>query len=184
MKIFLNLFFILCLALSCKNNSQENKVTEADINERLTKMNVQMVGEESKKIDEFISRHSMKPERTGTGLRFEIYEHASLPNFKEGRQDKGNTPVLHDEVVLNYKIFQLDGTLCYSSDSTGPMKFHLGEGQQVRGLEEAVMMMVPGDKARLVVPSHLAYGISGDEGKIPPASALYYEIELLSKSDH
>ena len=147
-------------------------------------MNVQMVGDESKRIEDFIKLHSIKAERTGTGLRFDIFEHACLPNCKAGRQGKGVTPEIHDVVELKYKIFLLDGSLCYSSDSNGTMKFHLGEGEQVRGLEEAVMLMVPGDKARLIVPAHLSYGIAGDENKIPPASALYYEIEILKVIGH
>ena len=173
MKIFISILIIFCFVSGCKNNSNENKITEDDINVRLTKMNVARVGDESKKIDDFIARRSLKTKQTGTGLRFEISEHG-----------KGATPELHDEIELKYKIFLLDGTLCYSSDSSGTIKFHLGEAEQVRGLEEAVMMMVPGDKARLVIPAHLAYGIAGDEIKIPPASALYYEIEILKVSGH
>ena len=42
--------------------------------------------------------------------------------------------------------------------------------------------MIPGDKARLILPAHLAYGMGGDQSKIPPASALFYDVELISVS--
>jgi FKBP-type peptidyl-prolyl cis-trans isomerase FkpA len=81
---------------------------------------------------------------------------------------------------LKYKIFLLDGTLCYSSDSSGTAKFRLGEGQQVKGLEEGVLLMRKGDKARLILPAHLAYGMSGDNDKIPPARPVFFDIELIN----
>jgi FKBP-type peptidyl-prolyl cis-trans isomerase FkpA len=37
-----------------------------------------------------------------------------------------------------------------------------------------------GDKAILILPSHLAHGLVGDENKIPPKASVIYELELLS----
>jgi FKBP-type peptidyl-prolyl cis-trans isomerase len=36
-----------------------------------------------------------------------------------------------------------------------------------------------GDKARLILPPHLAHGLLGDENRIPARSIIVYEIELL-----
>jgi FKBP-type peptidyl-prolyl cis-trans isomerase len=88
--------------------------------------------------------------------------------------------VLKDEAEIKYRVFLLDGTLCYSSDSAGPVKLRLGVGEQVSGLEEGLMLMVPGDKAHLILPAHLGYGMAGDQVKIPPASALYFDVELVN----
>ena len=169
MKIILNLFFVLLVLSSCKNNSRDKNNNAADINEKLTKMNMQMVESESKRIDDFIARHSFQTIRTGTGLRYEVYVHG-----------KGDKPAIRNEVEIKYKVFLLDGRMCYSSDSSGPLKLRLGVSEQVRGLEEGLMLMVPGDKAHLILPAHLAYGMTGDQAKIPPASTLYYEVELLN----
>jgi FKBP-type peptidyl-prolyl cis-trans isomerase len=138
------------------------------MDENLRKMNREIVEKESKEVDEFISRHSLEPILTGTGLRYQIYVHG-----------KGRKPSLRDVVEINYKVFLLDGTLCYSTDSSGPVKIHLGIGEQVKGLEEGIMSMVAGDRAHLVVPAHLAYGMTGDRIKIPPSSALYFDVELI-----
>jgi FKBP-type peptidyl-prolyl cis-trans isomerase len=40
--------------------------------------------------------------------------------------------------------------------------------------------MKAGDKARLLVPKHLAYGLLGDDKRIPANSILFYDVELLS----
>jgi FKBP-type peptidyl-prolyl cis-trans isomerase len=37
-----------------------------------------------------------------------------------------------------------------------------------------------GDKAKFILPSHLAHGIMGDNDKIPPLTPVVYNIELLS----
>ncbi len=174
-KYFLVFYFNICLlaalvlfTISCKNNPKQEIRSQEEINEQLTNMNKKNVGEESKIIDEFIARHFFKTQRTGTGLRYQIYNSGI-----------GSHPVDHDTVSVNFKVYLFDGSLCYSTDSTGPVKFILGIGEQVKGLEEGVLLMVPGDKARLIVPSHLGYGMQGDMNKIPPNSSLFYEVELL-----
>jgi FKBP-type peptidyl-prolyl cis-trans isomerase FkpA len=167
MKIF-NLFLVVFLLSSCSGNSQDKK-NDSLMNERIMQMNKAHLASESKRIDEFILTKKFNMQRSGTGLRYEIYQHG-----------KGEKPAAHNTVEVKYKIFLLDGTLCYSSDSSGNAKFRLGEGQQVRGLEEGIMMMQTGDKARFVLPSHLAYGLSGDSKKIPPAQPVYFEIELIN----
>jgi len=155
---------------SCKNNSQDKKKpAPIDINEKLAQMNRILIENESKRIDEFIAKRSFNIQRTGSGLRYEIYHHGN-----------GEKPKMNDTVAIKYKVFLLDGTLCYANDSSGPLKLRIGVGEQVRGLEEGLMLMSVGDKAHLILPAHLAYGTSGDQGKIPPASSLYYNVELLS----
>jgi FKBP-type peptidyl-prolyl cis-trans isomerase len=168
MKVIPKVFIVCLLFISCTGHSQKNVVDQNEIDENLRKMNRDIVEKESKEVDEFISRHSFETTMTGTGLRYQIYFHG-----------KGRKASLRDDVEINYKVYLLDGTLCYSTDSSGPVKIHLGIGEQVRGLEEGIMLMVPGDRAHLVIPAHLAYGMTGDKLKIPPASALYFDVELI-----
>ena len=55
-----------------------------------------------------------------------------------------------------------------------------GVTQVIRGWTEALTMMKPGGKWEIVVPQELAYGPGGKRPKIPPYSALRFEIELIS----
>jgi len=82
--------------------------------------------------------------------------------------------------VLNYKTWLINGNLIYSSDELGQKIFKIGKGGVESGLEEAILMMHVGDKARLVIPSHLAFGLLGDNNKIPPRSTVVYDIELVT----
>jgi FKBP-type peptidyl-prolyl cis-trans isomerase len=36
-----------------------------------------------------------------------------------------------------------------------------------------------GDRAKFIVPSHLAFGLLGDQNKIPQHATLVYDIELV-----
>ena len=40
--------------------------------------------------------------------------------------------------------------------------------------------MREGDKAKAIIPSHLAYGFIGDEKQIPKRATLIYDIEVLN----
>ncbi len=168
MRIFIYFFFLIMVLASCRNKSTEQKIDDNVLNEKLTAMNKILVENESKEIEKFISSHGFHTTMTGTGLRYEIYRHG-----------KGLHPAIQDEVTVGYKLFLLDGRLVYTSDSTGPLKFRVGAGAQVKGLEEVIMLMVPGDHAHAILPAHLGFGMAGDERKIPPASALYFDVVLL-----
>jgi FKBP-type peptidyl-prolyl cis-trans isomerase FkpA len=162
------LFFFLA---SCRNEQQPHVTSEDSLKEHLINANKIMVGDESKEIEEFISRHGWKMTSTGTGLRYEIYE-----------QGKGKKAGEKKELTISFSVYLLDGTLCYPADEK-PLTIILGQGEQTRGLEEGIMLMREGDKARLVVPAHLAFGLQGDEKKIPGKNALYYDVVLLKVRD-
>ena len=149
-------------------------LNEQEVKEHLMNANQLLVHKEAVDISEFIKRHHWSMQQSGTGLRFEIY--------KAGRGEK---PAPNSIVSLAYSVYLLDGTFCYEADSLKPLTFMLGKAQQPGGLEEGLLMMQAGSKARLVVPSHLGYGAAGDENKIPRSSALVYDVTLLKIShDH
>lgn len=49
----------------------------------------------------------------------------------------------------------------------------------IQGWSEALQMMHEGDKWRLVIPAHLAYGSHGAGDKIPPGATLVFSLELV-----
>jgi FKBP-type peptidyl-prolyl cis-trans isomerase FkpA len=59
-----------------------------------------------------------------------------------------------------------------------PYGFVLGTGQVIRGWDQGVVGMRVGGRRTLSIPSSLAYGSSGRD-RIPPNSALVFDIELL-----
>ena len=61
----------------------------------------------------------------------------------------------------------------------GPKKFLIGKDHVESGVHEGVTLMHVGDRAKFVIPSYLAHGLSGDNAKIPPRSVLIVDLKLL-----
>ena len=126
-----------------------------------------MVKSEKEVIENYIKRHHLKMKQTGSGLRYMIIKEGKGPGAKKG-----------DIAVINYTVRLITGDMVYSSKTEGPKIFEIGHGNVESGLEEGILLLKKGDKAKFILPSHLAYGLHGDEKKIPPKMPIVYDIEL------
>jgi len=95
--------------------------------------------------------------------------------YKNG---KGASPRKGDIACIKYSVSRINGDLVYRSDSITPFEFETGKAKVPNGLEEAVLLMKTGDHAKLIVPSHLAFGLLGDMDKIISRQILVYDLEL------
>lgn len=66
-----------------------------------------------------------------------------------------------------------------SRDRDEPIEFPLGVGYVIPGWDQGIAQLRVGDKARLIIPGHLAYGAAGVPGVIPPNATLIFDVELL-----
>ena len=90
----------------------------------------------------------------------------------------GDQPKANDTVTVHYRGTLIDGTEFDSSWSRNqPASFRAD--RVIAGWREALPMMQEGATWELFIPSRLAYGERGS-GKIPPNSALIFEVKLLS----
>ena len=90
----------------------------------------------------------------------------------------GLRPQLGDEVKVNYEGKLIDGTVFDSSYQRGaPAAF--GLKGVIKGWQEALQLMRPGDEWIVYVPPKLGYGEEGGGDAIPPNAALVFRIELL-----
>ena len=107
--------------------------------------------------------------KTNSGLRYQI-----IQNGNGTKAEKGKT------VSVHYKGQLADGTVFDSSYKRNePIDFPLGMGQVIAGWDEGIALLKVGDKARFVIPSHLAYGSRGAGGVIPPNATLIFDVELM-----
>lgn len=171
------MFFLLLVCLSiCQSCGDAHKKTTKNTNlqskefqDKLINANKMYVRKESDEIDQYITHRGWKMTMTGTGLRYMITQ-----------KGNGIAAIPEKYAKVNYKISLLDGTLCYSSDSTGAKVFLIGHDNVESGLHEGIQLLHVGDKAVFILPSYLAHGLMGDDSKIPPKSSVIYDIELLS----
>jgi FKBP-type peptidyl-prolyl cis-trans isomerase len=99
--------------------------------------------------------------------------------YIETKKGAGAMAAMGKTVRINYTGKFLNGKVFDSSEKSGPVEFQMGAGQVIPGWEIGVAYMNVGGKAKLIVPSKLAYSDTY-AGTIPPYTPLVYEIELLS----
>jgi len=138
-------------------------------NEVLITVNRELVEEDNERIRAFVESVGWLMKTTESGLWYKIYH--------EGNGEVAQTGML---ATLEYTVSLLDGTVCYSSAQYGPLSFVLGRGGVESGLEEGILLLRVGDKARMIMPPHLAHGLPGDGDCIPQRAIIIYEVELIS----
>lgn len=85
-----------------------------------------------------------------------------------------------DRLHMHYKGSLKDGTEFDNSYTRGePLAFNLGTGQVIKGWDQGLLGICAGEKRKLVIPPHLAYGESGSGATIPPDSTLVFEVEAV-----
>eukprot|EP01031_Cornospumella_fuschlensis_P027862 gene27863-33645_t len=92
-----------------------------------------------------------------------------------------NYPTKGNTVTIHYTGSLKDGAIFDSSRDRGkPFKFKLGADQVIPGLDLGVAQLSIGERAKVSIPAHLAYGEKGFPGLIPPRTDLVFDIELIS----
>ncbi len=172
MKIRLIPLFLLLLLISCNSGNQQEDERNLDTKElenTLVYANKQAVRAEDEQINDFLERYNWKMEETGTGLRYAIYKHGNGPKAEPGKV-----------AVLRYSVRLITGDEIYNSEKDGLKEFLIGMGGVESGLEEGILLLRVGDKAKFIIPSHLGFGLLGDQDKTPPKSTLIYDLELVA----
>lgn len=131
--------------------------------------NKNIIRKENEDIQLFIKRYGWNMHETGSGLYIEILEEGSGACFVDG-----------DEVTLDYQMQLLDGEKIYDSKTEGVKRFEVGKKEEMAGLHEAVKLLRRGGKARLVLPSYLAYGVAGDGRKIRGRKSVAMTIQVIN----
>ena len=131
--------------------------------------NINFYEKNKKEGEEFLAKNREKEGviTLESGLQYKV--------IKEGN---GPTPTVANKVKTHYRGRLIDGTEFDSSYKRGqPATFPVTG--VIKGWTEALLLMNVGSKWELYIPYDLAYGEQGRPPKIPPASTLIFEIELL-----
>ncbi len=129
---------------------------------------------DEKLLQEYFTSNKINATRTGSGLYYLIE--------KEGT---GKNPAPGQAVTVRYTGRTMDGNIFDSNIEPGvgsgePFTFMVGRGQVIPGWDEGVSLLKKGTKAKLFIPSTLAYGQSSPSPAIPPNSVLIFDIEVLN----
>ena len=172
LKLFISAI-VVSVFVSC--TSEIKKDTKKDENlkgwnqKSSTDLNKSFVYEEQLGIQSYLKRrHDWKMNATGTGLQYWIYADSEGEAAKDGQM-----------VYVHFEVKLLDGTLAYSSKNEKAHKFKVSKSNVESGIQEGIKYMSIGDKAKMIVPSHLGHGLVGDFNNIPPLQVLIVDIELV-----
>lgn len=98
--------------------------------------------------------------------------------YRTLKDGSGASPKATDTVKVHYRGTLPDGKEFDSSYKRGePAEFPLN--RVIPCWTEGVQRMKLGGKAKLTCPPHIAYGVRGAGGVIPPNATLLFEVELL-----
>lgn len=123
--------------------------------------------EEQSKIQSYLKENDIDATPSANGLY-----------YIETKKGTGSAAEVGDTVEVNYIGKLLDGTVFDNSYDRGePIQFVLGARMVIPGWDQGITKMNEGGKAKLIVPSDLAYGPQG-KGQIKPYSVLVFEVSL------
>jgi FKBP-type peptidyl-prolyl cis-trans isomerase FkpA len=156
------------------------------VNEFMTREAEKWKKSEPSNIRQYISSNKIKPVVTSSGLNYQIVKLGNGPK-----------PASGDTVAINYTNRLLSGKVL---DTTSPemakksgifdakttympIKWVVGDRFSIHGVNEALLLLPQGTRAKLIIPSHLAYGSDGIQG-IPPYTPLVFELEIIGVIPH
>lgn len=156
--------WILFGFMACKSERNPPKqMLEKQQALTILEYNQMLVDRTSKMMQEYVDSSLISYSETGTGLY--VSELLSLNRVK---------PSIDTRVEVSYKVTVMQNGYSYAKKENGLVKT-----LSIKGIKEAVQLMEEGEKAQLLIPPHLAFGIRGDGNKIVPAAVLIVELQLI-----
>lgn len=126
------------------------------------------IQKDDKVIEDYLKAHNIQAEKDKWGIYFE-----------QLAPGQGAKPKFGQFANVKYKGMLLTGEVF----DQGVYPVQIGMAQVVFGFMEAASQLSKGEKARVYIPSLLAYGPQGSPPKIKPNSILIFEMENLDITD-
>lgn len=128
-------------------------------------------------INNYLTQGNISAQKTGKGTYVQILNPGTGAQATEGKyvslKYKGQT--------FEGKVF--DTNMDASKGHTEPLVFQVGAPGMIRGFDEGIRSLREGAKARIFIPSVLAYGAQSPSPDIKPNENLIFDIEVLKVSD-
>ncbi len=166
--LFVVLSSLLFSTTGCGETGNKNGKKRISRQE-LIEINKMLVARDSLVISEYLQSQNLDGfSLTPTGLWIKVVDRGDGDDVKKD-----------DAIEIKYSVSTLDGNVVYSSEQLGTKKFVAGKGTEINGLEEAVMSLGKGGKAIAILPPHLAYGLVGDDNKIPGRTIIRIDFDVV-----
>ncbi|MCE5330548.1 MAG: FKBP-type peptidyl-prolyl cis-trans isomerase [Bacteroidales bacterium] len=162
------IFISIFLFLSCQKPAPQlpaNKSNETDSTGlALLKINESLIAAEDSLIAGYVLKTDSIYTKDNQGFWYKI-------NFatKSGKQKELET------CKISYSVYSLDKEFLFRKEEM----ITLGKKQTINGIEELLKLMHKGEKATLILPWYLAYGMKGDGGNVNPYTSVIVYLHLV-----
>jgi len=164
---FLSVVVTLVL-FACAPGSEQNSGNTRPGRKEMEELNRYFIQKDRERIENYIERKSLTMNELSSGLWYRIISEGEGSFFSD-----------NSRIIFEYECSLLDGTICYSSEQTGPREIVLGKSEIESGLNQGFRLLKPGGRAIFILPPFLAYGFTGDGKKIPARAVIVYNISTL-----
>ncbi|MFB1022690.1 MAG: FKBP-type peptidyl-prolyl cis-trans isomerase [Vicingaceae bacterium] len=168
-----SLLIFVCFLCSCENETNKAEVSfenKKDFETTMILSHKDFLKKEKEKIRVFKDSLGLQFISTGTGLQYHIYKSSEGDGLKTG-----------ELAVLSYDLTSITGDSLYKSPEGKLQEFVVDYDNVESGLHEGIKKLKVGERAYLILPAHLAHGISGDNAAISSQTTLVYNVHLVAK---
>ncbi len=101
--------------------------------------------------------------------------------YVETTKGTGDSIKFGDNVSIYYTIYDLKGKQIQTNKGKDKYTFKAGSSNTISGVNEGVLLMRNGGKAKLYLPTYLAYGRKGIGTDIVPYQSIIFELEIANE---
>ena len=159
--------------LKVLNNEEE---TKQDYDKEMVAFSQTQLKKDDKILTEYFAKNNIQPQKTPGGTYVQILTPGAGEQITNGKF----LSLKYKGMTLAGKVF--DTNMDNSFNRTQPMEFVLGAQPMIKGFEDGLKMLRDGAKARLFIPSSMAYANNAPP-EIGPNANLIFDIEVLKVSD-
>ena len=141
------------------------------------KTNKDWLSGEMKTIEKFLADKKLTATKTPSGAFVQMLNPGSGNDIDSGKY----VSVRYTGTSWSGKVF--DSNTDTVSGVKPAMPFTVGTGSMIKGFDEAVMLMKLGSKAKVYIPSILAYAGQPNSPLIKPYEILVFDIEIVDVKD-
>lgn len=128
-------------------------------------------------INSYLSTNNISAQKTGKGTYVQIVTPGTGTQVEAGNY----VSLKYTGSTFEGKVFDTNADA--SKGHTEPLVFQVGAPGMIRGFDEGIRALREGSKAKLFIPSILAYGPQPPSPDIKPFENLMFDIEVLQVSD-
>jgi FKBP-type peptidyl-prolyl cis-trans isomerase len=173
MRVIFSFLLLSIFVHACKNDPTKKELpfnSKEEYEETIIASHQNFLKIEKEKILKFIDSTGYEFQKTGTGLRFCITDSSKGDGFSSS-----------DIAVIRYQLKSIEGELLYETRPELAQEFAVDYDEVETGLHEAIKFMKVGEKAIVILPTHLAHGITGDRAAIKTQTTLVYYLNVIGK---